>query len=304
MRENASSRLGSTISARGDLKRKSSISRRDFFRMSSFAAAGMGGMVILGGCSSSSGSTGSSSTTTYRIGMECAYAPYNWQTSEATDYTIPIDNVSGAYADGYDVQIAKKVCEKLNGEAVAEKMSFSGLIDALNNGQIDLIIAGMTATPERSQAIDFSDAYFTGTFGLLVKKGSTYAAATSLADFSGAAVLGQKDTLLDSIIDEIPGVNHLTPVDSVPSQISHLEQGTCDAITYNVENTDSILAANPDLASVSFAEGDGFPDEATCNVGVKKGDSDTLSAVNEALSEISASDRQSIWDQCVERQPE
>ena len=62
-----------------------------------------------------------------RIGMEAAYAPYNWQVSEASEYTIPIDNVQGAYADGYDVQIAKIVCKALGGEPVAVKQSFSGL---------------------------------------------------------------------------------------------------------------------------------------------------------------------------------
>ena len=86
-----------------------------------------------------------------RIGMEAAYAPYNWQVSEASEFTIPIDNVQGAYADGYDVQIAKIVCKALGGEPVAVKQSFSGLIDSLNNGQIDLIIAGMSATPERER---------------------------------------------------------------------------------------------------------------------------------------------------------
>jgi putative lysine transport system substrate-binding protein len=50
-----------------------------------------------------------------RIGMEAAYAPYNWQVSEASEFTIPIDNVQGAYADGYDVQIAKIVCKALGG---------------------------------------------------------------------------------------------------------------------------------------------------------------------------------------------
>ncbi|MFR7670011.1 MAG: transporter substrate-binding domain-containing protein [Collinsella sp.] len=70
-------------------------------------------------------------------------------------YTIPIDNVQGAYADGYDVQIAKIVCKALGGEPVAVKQSFSGLIDSLNNGQIDLIIAGMSATPEREESVGF-----------------------------------------------------------------------------------------------------------------------------------------------------
>lgn len=89
--------------------------------------------------------------------MEAAYAPYNWQVSEASKYTIPIDNVQGAYADGYDVQIAKIVCKALGGEPVAVKQGFSGLIDSLNNGQIDLIIAGMSATPEREESVGFSD---------------------------------------------------------------------------------------------------------------------------------------------------
>ena len=59
-------------------------------------------------------------------------------------------------------------------DPVAVKMNFSGLIDALNNGQIDIICAGMSATEERRKSIDFSDAYFTGGFGLLVQKGSKY----------------------------------------------------------------------------------------------------------------------------------
>ena len=143
-----------------------------------------------------------------RIGMEAAYAPYNWQVSEASEYTIPIDNVQGAYADGYDVQIAKIVCKALGGEPVAVKQSFSGLIDSLNNGQIDLIIAGMSATPEREESVGFSDPYFIGYFGLFVKEGSPYQNATKLSDFSGATVLGQKDTMLDTVIDEIPGVVH------------------------------------------------------------------------------------------------
>ncbi len=145
-----------------------------------------------------------------RIGMEAAYAPYNWQVSEASEYTIPIDNVQGAYADGYDVQIAKIVCKALGGEPVAVKQSFSGLIDSLNNGQIDLIIAGMSATPEREESVGFSDPYFIGYFGLFVKEGSPYQNATKLSDFSGATVLGQKDTMLDTVIDEIPGVVHKT----------------------------------------------------------------------------------------------
>ncbi|MCI1666257.1 MAG: transporter substrate-binding domain-containing protein [Atopobiaceae bacterium] len=287
----------------GKLKR--GVSRRDFLRMGGLTVASVGGLLVLGGCGSSSSSTDSgSSSSTIRIGMEAAYAPYNWQTSTASDYTIPIDNVSGAYADGYDVQIAKKVCEALGGDPVAEKMSFSGLVDALNNEQIDLIIAGMTATDERRQSIDFSDPYFTGSFGLFVMEGSSYEGATSLADFSGASVLGQKDTMLDTVIDDIPNVNHLTPVESVPNMMSHLTQGTCDAITYNVENEAGYIKANPGIVAIKFADGQGFQEKVTANVGIKKGNDDKLATINSTLASMSASDLQTIWDAVIDRQPE
>ena len=75
----------------------------------------------------------------------------------------------------------------------------------------------MSATPEREESVGFSDPYFIGYFGLFVKEGSPYQNATKLSDFSGATVLGQKDTMLDTVIDEIPGVVHKNPVDSVPT---------------------------------------------------------------------------------------
>ena len=239
-----------------------------------------------------------------RVGMEVAYAPYNWQTSESSEYTIPVDNVSGAYADGYDVQFAKLACEKLGGEPVAVKMTFSGLIDALNNGQIDLIIAGMSATDERRQSVDFSDPYFVGYFGLFVKEGSKYENATKLSDFSGAQVLGQKDTILDTVIDEIPGVIHQAPVDSVPNVFSHLLQGTCDAVTYNTENEEGYMKQNPGIVPVRFAEGEGFQQDVTCNVGMRKGSAKLLDIINEVVDGVSEDERSAMWQACLDRQPE
>ena len=57
----------------------------------------------------------------FRVGMECAYAPNNWQESEATDSNVPVENVAGTYAEGYDVQIAKAIAEGLGKELVIVK---------------------------------------------------------------------------------------------------------------------------------------------------------------------------------------
>ncbi|WP_058270887.1 transporter substrate-binding domain-containing protein [Olsenella massiliensis] len=290
--------------------------RRDFLKASGLGAAALASSTLLSACgpSTQTANTGSSSPSaasgfgdngTMRVGMEVAYPPYNWQTSESTDDTIPVQGQDGAYADGYDIVFAKKIGTALGLEPVAVKMEFSGLVEGLTNGVIDVICGGMTATDERRQSIDFSDPYWVGHYGLLVKKGSSYEGATSLSVFSGAAVLGQRDTLLDTVIDEIDGVNHMTPVDSVPAQLSALNQGTCDAITFDVENEKGLLAANPDLVAVQI---DGskilFQEDVPINVGIAKGHDDVLAKINDAIKSVSQDERQAAWDAVQERLPQ
>ena len=65
-----------------------------------------------------------------RVGMECAYAPNNWQEDQASDTNLPIENVSGFYAEGYDVQMAKQIGSALDAEIVIVKLSWDGLIDS------------------------------------------------------------------------------------------------------------------------------------------------------------------------------
>ena len=239
-----------------------------------------------------------------RFGMECAYAPNNWQETEATETNVPIENVPGAYAEGYDVQFARIIAEQLGLELVIVKMDWDGLIEALNQGQIDAIIAGMMDTAERREAINFSDAYHSTIYSMMVNQDSPYADATCIQDFSGASVLGQKDTALDTVIDQIDGVNHLTAVASVPDMIARLAQGTCDALVINYENSAGYLAVNPNFKVIVFGEGDGFelPAQGAC-VGIRKSDDALLELVNEALATVPQEERDVMWNTAVEQQP-
>ena len=94
---------------------------------------------------------------TLRVGMECAYAPFNWQQLEENEFTAPIADGFG-FADGYDVQIARRIAEALGMDLEVVKIDWNGLIPALGNagnpGIIDLIIAGMSPTDERRSSID------------------------------------------------------------------------------------------------------------------------------------------------------
>ena len=265
-------------------------------------------LMLLCLCACGSAKTGENppaeETKTLRIGMECAYAPNNWQEPAATDTNLPIDNVDGGFAEGYDVQIAKRICEQIGAEPVIVMLSWDGLIEALNQGQIDMIIAGMADTAERRQAINFSDPYHVTEYGIMVNSGSPYENAASIHDFAGASVLGQKDTQLDTVIDQMDGVEHLTPVSSVPNMISRLQEGTCDALVINVENSDSYLQANPDFRVIRFAEGNGFDlgFVGAC-VGIRLSDTELLEDVNTALATIDQAARDELWNTAVENQP-
>ena len=259
-----------------------------------------GQLAFSGGGSASWGQDGM-----LRIGMEAGYPPNNWQEDAPSDENIPIENVAGAYANGYDVWIASRIAEGLGLTPTAVKMEFNGLISALNNGQIDIIMAGMAPTEERRQSINFSEFYSPQIeYVVLVMAGSPYASATSLEDFSGATILGQSQTMLDTVIDQIPGVNHATPVDSTSDMLARLENGTVDGITSDYYGALGFVRTNSNLVMVQFGEGKGFELEASgSSAGIRKSDTDLLEQVNGILEEIPEDERRTLMERAVETQP-
>ena len=97
-------------------------------------------VLTLAGCG---GSEQPEEDSTFVVGMECAYAPFNWQSSNQTDSSVLLE--SGGYAGGYDVMIAKNIADQLGKELVIKQVSWDSLIPALGTGDIDAVIAGMTA---------------------------------------------------------------------------------------------------------------------------------------------------------------
>ena len=68
------------------------------------------------------------------VGMECAYAPYNWTQMDDSNGAVPIANNPGAYANGYDVMIAKRICEANGWTLEVKAISWDGLVPSLNAG--------------------------------------------------------------------------------------------------------------------------------------------------------------------------
>ncbi len=259
-------------------------------------------MMVLsfGACSSSE----SEDDNVLKVGMECNYAPFNWTQTTQTDRTVEISD-GGGYADGYDVQIAKKIAESLGIELEIVKIEWDGLTMALTNGQIDVIIAGMSPTAERKATIDFSDPYYESELVVVTRKDSAYANATTLADLSGAKITGQLNTFHYTVIDQIPGVVKETAMETFPAMIVALNSGKIDGYVSERPGAVSAVEANPDLTYVEFAAGEGFEaseEDVAIAVGVKKG-SDLVEKINTILESISDEERQTLMDEAVANQP-
>lgn len=241
---------------------------------------------------------------TLRVGMECNYAPYNWTQAEPSDYTVAIEG-GGGYADGYDVQIARAIADALDMELVIVKTEWDGLPMGVITGAFDAIIAGMSPTEERKLTLDFSDSYYTSELVLVVRKDGAYAAAQSLADFSGASITGQLNTFHYSVIDQIPGVNKAMAMDTFSAMIVALRSGAVDGYVAEKPGAIADTTANPDLTFIEFEEGNGFTatlDDVSIAIGLQKG-SALLDSINAALADISEDTRVQMMLDATARQP-
>ena len=240
------------------------------------------------------------------IGLECDYAPFNWTEMEKSDTNYPIDNVKGAYAEGYDVQMAKMIADSLGYELVIKKIEWDGLIPALSSGAIDMIIAGMSPTEERKLKIDFSDAYYESTHVLLGLSTSSYLNAKKYTDLSGAKVVGQKNTIYDEIASEICTKNtdckYLTALESVPLIVTAIKSGVADLTVLEEPVAKGLVAADSNLSYFKLDETFTLSEEdKIVSIGLRKVDKNLKNKINEALGKISSSKRLEMMSEAVER---
>ncbi|KAF1299133.1 amino acid ABC transporter permease [Enterococcus sp. JM4C] len=239
----------------------------------------------------------------FRVGMEAGYAPFNWSQKDNSNGAIPVGD--GAFAGGYDVQIAKKVADGLGKKLVIVKTKWDGLPPALQSGKIDAIIAGMSPTAERKKEVDFTDAYYESQLVVVTQKDGSYANAKSLKDLSGAKITGQLNTFHYSVVEQIPGVIKEQAMDNFSAMRTALSSGIIDG--YVSERPEGVTATSVDknMTMLEFSAEDGFqttPEDVQVAIGMRKGDPDQ-EKVNQILATISADERTEIMDQAILDQP-
>lgn len=238
-----------------------------------------------------------------KVGMECAYPPYNWTQLDGLNDAVPIYGKEGQFANGYDVKIAQKIADALDMQLEIHAYEWDSLIPAVESGALDLIIAGMSPTDERREVIDFTVPYYESNLVVVVRKDSSYANATSISDLSGAKIVAQAATFHDTVVDQIPDVTHVTAMEDFPTMITALSSKTVDG--YIAEEPGAIADCNAksEFTYIPLKNNDtGFTVEDLSNVtlaiGVKKG-SALLADVNNVLSSISVAERAKIMEDAI-----
>ena len=247
------------------------------------------------------------------VGMECAYAPYNWMQMDDSNGAVPISNVPGSYANGYDVMIAQRICDAYGWELEIVSSDWDGLTAAIQSGVMDANIAGQSMTADRLEEVDMAGPYFYATIVCVTTKDSANASAASIQDLSGKCTAQTGTIWYDSCLPQIEDAEILPPAETAPAMIMQLQTGTVDFICTDMPTAMGAVAKDDDLVILNFSGTDGdfqFADEEeraeNVNIGisVEKGNTQLVEAMDRVLSALNEEQFNALMDQAIAIQPE
>ncbi len=200
--------------------------------------------------------------------------------------------------EGIDVEVAGAIAEKLGLELQVDDMGFDAALQAAQTGKSDMVMAGVTITEERQAVMDFSNSYANGVQVVIVKEDSPI---QTVDDLANANMIGcQMGTTgyiycSDTVENGGFGEDHVTPYDDGAAAVQALMNGQVDAVVIDNMPAQSYVAANPGLKIL-----DGEFTNEDYAIGVAKGNTALLDAINGALEELTADGTiQSIVDKYI-----
>ncbi len=241
------------------------------------------------------------------VAMECAYAPYNWAQPDDSNGAVPIKGSAGLYANGYDVMMAKNICEDNGWELEIVQLDWDSLIPAVISGTVDAVIAGQSMTAERMEAVDFAGPYLYATIVCLAKQDSANAQAKGISQLSGSATSQSGTIWYDTCLPQVPGATVVPPAESAPAMLMAVETGTVDFVCTDMPTAQGALIAYPDLVLLDFAgSGDDFvvsDEDINIGISVQKGNTALVNALNAYLSGKTADDFNALMAEAIKVQP-
>ena len=205
-----------------------------------------------------------------RIGTEGAYPPFNEK------------NEKGELV-GFDVEIAKALCDKMGADCSFVAQDWDGIIPALNAKKYDAIVASMSITDERKQQVDFSDPYYANYLAFIAKKGSGL--KTDKDGLKGKAVGAQRSTVSSQYLeDNLGDVVKVKLYDTQTAAYSDLKSGRIDALLSDIYPALQWIK-DPENSGYELV-GDRIDIDDKIGIAIRKGDDKLKAELNKALAEI------------------
>lgn len=194
---------------------------------------------------------------------------------------------------GIDVFLAQQIAEDMGAELEISDMDFDMLLNLMNKGDVDMVIAAMELKDDRAAAADYSDPYYTDEAPLIVVRKADLDQYKTLEDFSGKTVGAQTGTTKAGIVlGTDPEKPHMIDVQDlllpkVTDLIAQLQFEKCDAVVLDAAVAQKYVASNDELAiveSIDLGEA-----AEPYRVWVAKGDpKGLLPSINETIAKVTA----------------
>ncbi len=211
----------------------------------------------------------STETASIKFGTNAEFPPFEF---------IKAGGVIGDF-DGIDMAIADQIGKDIGKEVKIENMEFGSLLAALENGQIDAVIAGMTVTEERLKSVDFSESYYVATQVMIVKEDSDIAKASDMEGKKIAVIEGYTG---ETVVKDTLGYEYISFKKGTDA-IMELVNGKADVVVIDSATAGKYVEDNEGLKIVEDNEAFGVEEYA---IAIKKGNTELLEKVNASIKKM------------------
>ena len=180
--------------------------------------------------------------------------------------------------EGIDIEVAGAIAEKLGLELQIDDMDFDAALLAAQTGKSDMVMAGVTVTEDRQTVMDFSNTYANGIQVVIVPEDSAIA---TIDDLQGKMIGVQRGTTGDSYCSDDFGEDNVIKYDNGLTAVQALNNGQVDAVVIDNAPAQEFVEANPGLKILDTE----YANEEYA-IGVAKGNTQLLDAINAALAEL------------------
>lgn len=241
------------------------------------------------------------------VAMECAYAPYNWSQPDDSNGAVPIAD-SDEYANGYDIMMAKKICEANDWKLEVQKLDWDSLIPAVQAGTVDATIAGQSMTKDREEQVDFAGPYLYASIVGLTLQDSKYADAKGVSDLAGVSCTSQSGTIwYTNCLPQIKDANIQEPAESAPAMLIALESKSIDFVCTDMPTALGAVNTYPDMKILDFSDTDDnfqvSDEDVNIGIAVRKGNTELKDKINSVLSGMTKDDFDEMMNEAIKIAP-